>query len=72
MPTEDVVIHESKDLKVTLQTWRGDGSRLFQFESGELLLRVNFINGEFVVITNQGKVQIESTASCPASFRLSK
>ena len=72
MAKNDVVIHKSKGLKVTLQTWRGQGIKVFEFESDGVMLRVRFEDGKFSVIGNEGKIEIPNSASDPFCFVLSK
>lgn len=72
MPKSDVIIHNSEGLKVTLQTWRALGDKLFEFEAEGVILRVRFTKGVLSVIFNKGQIEIPNSDSNPVAVVLSK
>ena len=72
MSTTDKIIYKDKDLTVTLETWRGPGINLFDFEVNGLLLRVRSENGVLSVIFNRGEVEVPNDEAHPVVLSLRK
>jgi len=73
LTSSDQVIHKSKDLSITLETWRGQGIKVFSFNAANgLMLRVRFEDGAFSVIFNRGNVEVPNNEAHPVVLSLSK